>query len=361
MDYRQLNSITIPDNYPLPRIDKILDKVADSVFITTLDLTKGYYQIPLHQDTIEKTAFITPDGKFEFLVLPFGLRNAPAIFQCMMDGILQDVPNALAYIDNIVIFSTSWEDHLRHLDQVCSRLKEAGLHVKAHKCKFANADVSFLGHVVGKGKVRPQQAKVQAVNNYRVPRTKTDLRAFLGLVGYYRQFIPQFSARSANLTDLTSTKQPEKLHLLDVHLREFEDLRKALQEDTVLASFNTNYTTLLQTDASDKRIGACLSQVNSSGTERPVAYYSRKLLARETRYTVSEKEMLAAVEAIKHFSAYLLGGTFTLVKDYRALTSLRKLTRGGARITRWALALQPFSFDVIHCPGKLHGNADGLS
>lgn len=235
IDYRMLNRLTIPDNYPLPRIDELLEKVVGAKFITTLDLAKGYYQVPLAETTIPKTVFVTPEGKYEFTTLPFGLRNAPSVFQRLMDDVLQDVNNARAYIDDIIVFSDSWDDHLRHLESVLQRLKKAGLTVKRRKCHFATADVAFLGHVVGKGMVRPQHGKIEAIQKYTIP---ADLRASLGLVGYYRAFIPQFLTRAAALTDLTSSRQPEKLQLLPEHQREFEDLRQALLSDPVLAAFD---------------------------------------------------------------------------------------------------------------------------
>ena len=189
---------------------------------------------------------------------------------------------------------------------------------------------------MGKGEVCPQEAKVEAIQSYQVPKTKKDLRAFLGLVGYYRKFIPRFSSRSANLTDLTKANNPDKLQLLPHHLEEFKDLRDAVKSDAVLAAFRPGLETRVHTDASDRGLGGCLVQVDEAGIERPVAFYSRKLFPRETRYTVSEKECLAAVDTVRHFQAYLLGAPFSLITDHKALTSLQHMTGGGARITRWA-------------------------
>lgn len=180
---------------------EIIDKVAGARYITTMDLAKGYYQVPLHPSAVPKTSFITSQGKFEFLVLPFGLKNAPAAFQRLMDSVLAGIDNAMAYIDDIVVFSNTWEEHKEHLEKVFRRLHQAGLVVKRNKCQFRTATVSFLGHVIGKGLVKPHQAKVEAIENFAVLETKADLRAFLGMVGYYRSFIPNFSSRAAALTD----------------------------------------------------------------------------------------------------------------------------------------------------------------
>ena len=233
--------------------------------------------------------------------------------------------------------------------------------MKQRKCTFAGATVPFLGHVVGRSEVRPQDAKIAAIQNYQLPKTKKDLRAFLGLIGYYRKFIPNFSSRSVNLTDLTKANNPDKLRMEPFHLAEFQDLRDAITSDSVLATFQPELPTQLHTDASDRGIGGCLVQLHPDGQERPVAFYSRKLFPRECRYTVTEKECLAAVDSVRHFQAYLLGAPFQLVTDHKALTSLQHMTGGGARVTHWALSLQPFSYSVIHRHGSRHQNADGLS
>ena len=361
VDYRILNSCTLNDLYPMPRVDEIIDTISPAKFITTLDLAKGYYQVPLAESSTCKTAFVTPQGKFEFTVLPFGLKNAPAGFQRLMDSVLEGEKSALAYIDDVVIHSETWSQHLEDLAMTLRRLQEAGLTVKKRKCCFAGATVSFLGHVVGKSEVRPQDAKITAIKTYQLPKTKKDLRAFLGLVGYYRKFIPNFSSRSANLTDLTKGNNPTKILMVPLHIAEFQDLKEAITSDSVLAAFQPGLPTQLHTDASDRGIGGCLVQIHPDGQERPVAFYSRKMYPRECRYTVTEKECLAAVDSVRHFQAYLLGAPFQLVTDHKALTSLQHMTGGGARVTRWALSLQPFTYQVVHRQGARHQDADGLS
>lgn len=202
---------------------------------------------------------------------------------------------------------------------------------------------------------------MEAVRQYQKPRTKRDLRAFLGLIGYYRRFVPQFSTHSAKLTDATGKNHPEVLEWTDDMEREFTHLRESLTHNTSQHTFDPQKHTILHTDASDRGLGGVLLQQDNQGEEKPIAYFSRKLLPRQTNYTVTRKECLAVVEAVKHFEPYLLGAPFTLVTDHKALLALPRTTSGGARVTRWALTLQPFDFQIIHKPGKKHADADGLS
>lgn len=278
VDFRSFNKTTVPNPYPMPRIDELVDRVAPATFISTMDLNKGYYQVPLDEDSKRKTAFITPQGKFQFCRMPFGLCNAPAVFQRMMDVILADCPQAAAYIDDIVITSNTWEEHLKDLAEVFRRLEGAGLTVKKAKCAFGKAEVGFLGHWLGGERVRPQQAKLEALQEYATPKTKKDLRAFLGFIGYYRRFVPDFATKSALLTDAISKHQPKTLHWTDEMEAEFQHLKGALVESTSLYTFDPGLQTVIHTDASDRGLGAVLLQVDDEGQERPVAYFSRKLL-----------------------------------------------------------------------------------
>ena len=208
MDYRKLNQVAKFDAYPMPRVEELIDTVGPATVILTLDLAKGYWQIPMAEDSKDKTAFIMPFGLFEFEVMPFGLHNAPATFQRMINHVLRDCWSfSRAYLDDIVIFSRSWEEHLIHL-QVLHSLKAAQLTINISKCQFGRSEVCYLGHVIGEGAVKPDPQKLDAVKNYPQPHSKKDVRAFLSLAGYYRRFVPHFATITEPLTELTRAKYP---------------------------------------------------------------------------------------------------------------------------------------------------------
>ena len=204
VDYRKLNSVSRADAYPMPRMDELIDNLGQARFVTTLDLTRGYWQVPMAEESRAKTAFTTGFGPYQFRVMPFRLQGAPATFQRMMDRLLMGLEGyTAAYLDDLVIFSQSWTDHLEHLQSILLRLREAGLTVKPKKCQFGMKECVYLGHVVGNGTVKPEHGKLEAVQDFPTPETKSQVRAFLGLTGYYRRFIPDYSSIAAPLTDLT--------------------------------------------------------------------------------------------------------------------------------------------------------------
>ena len=210
--YRKLNAITVGDPYPFPRNDKLINGIGASKYITTLDLTKGYYQVLVAPEHKEKTAFITPYGKYEFLTMPFGLVSAPSTFQRLMDQMLHGLHEfTVAYLDDILVHSVSWEEHLVNLNQVFVRLQAAGLHVKRKKCHFATNKCVYLGHMVGGGTVSPMQCKVKAIQEFSQPKNKKQVRSFLGFCGYYQKFIPNFSTVASPLSDLTKKDKPNQV------------------------------------------------------------------------------------------------------------------------------------------------------
>ena len=309
-----------------------------------------------------KTAFMAPMGKFEFTRMPFGLKGAPTTFQRLMDVILSPCTRfARAYQDDIVIFSESWEEHLEHLEEVFRRLEEAGLKAKPSKCVIAADHCSYLGHIVGHGQIAMEEVKLEALRNFRRPLCKKDVRAFLGLAGYYRRFIPHFADLSARLSDLTKKDQPQKVRWSEQLEMDFQRLKEQMCTRPVLHCPREEGEFILQTDASERGIGAVLSQDTSVGEDHPVAFFSKKLLPRETRYSTVEKECLTLAAAIKHFDVHLVGRHFKIVTDHRALQYLQTMKNANPRLTRWALAIQPFYYTIVHRPGRLHSNADGLS
>lgn len=229
IDFRKLNAQSNFDAYPTPRLDDLIERIGTAQYITTLDLCRGYWQVPLAPEARQYTAFRTPQGLFQFTVMPFGLQGAPATFQRLMDQVLRGAESySGAYLDDIVVFSQTWEDHLEHLRDIFERLKGAGLTAQPKKCALARREAKYLGYLLGHRVIRPQQDKVEAVRSCPRPQTKSQLRSFLGLAGWYRRFVPHFATRAASLTDLTRKSMPNQLLWEDEHERAFQDLKEAL-------------------------------------------------------------------------------------------------------------------------------------
>ncbi|XP_077962421.1 uncharacterized protein LOC144410313 isoform X1 [Gasterosteus aculeatus] len=360
-DFRRLNDASQFDAYPMPRVDELIDRLGTARFISTLDLTKGYWQVPLTTRAREKTAFATPEGLYQYTVLPFGVHGAPATFQRLMDKILRPHQGyAAAYIDDIVIHSDDWETHLSRLRAVLGALRGAGLTANPKKCRLGLEEASYLGYRIGRGNVRPQDAKVEAILSWPRPKTKRQVKSFLGLVGYYQRFIPRYATMAAPLHDLTRKRGPDKVKWNTEANGAFECLRQALCTKPVLVTPAFSLPFLVHTDASEVGLGAVLSQVRD-GEEHPVMYISRKFLPNERAYSTVEKEALAIKWALDKLRYYLLGRSFTLVTDHAPLKWMAQAKDSNARVTRWFLTLQDYKFTVEHRPGKEHANADALS
>ena len=240
--YRRLNAVAEADAYPMPRVDDLIDSLGKAKFVTTLDLSRGYWQVPVEKESRPYTAFTTPYVLFQFRVMPFGLHGAPATFQRMMDGVLRECHSyAAAYLDDVVIHSAKWEDHMDHIRRVLQKLREAGLTVKPKKCQLAMNRCTYLGHFVGSGEVQPEQSKVEAVKCYPTPRSKKQVRAFLGLTGYYRKFIPAYADLAATLTDLTRKNAPNRIHWTEDCNRAFQALKEVLCAKPILNSRSRVY------------------------------------------------------------------------------------------------------------------------
>lgn len=363
MDYRKVNKVTKMDAYPIPSMERMIEKVASAKYISTIDLTKGYWQIPLETSTIEKSAFITTKGLYEFLVMPFGMKTAPATFQRMMSEIvLRGLEFADAYIDDVEVDTpTSFSQHISELRQVFQRLRTCKLNARPSKCKIAMSSVDFVGHRVGGNRIEPRTALVQTTKEYPRPETKKQIRSFLGLVGYYRKFIPNFSSRAAVLTDLTRGKSPTKIKWKDAHEFAFQDLKQALQNPPVLRPPHWEQEFILQVDASNRGLGAILSQQDKEGLEHPIAYASRKLQPREEKLSTTEKECLGIVWAVELFRYYLFGRKFRLQTDHNPLVWLNQVRDKNRKLLRWSITLQEYDMDVEHKSGKNNSNVDALS
>jgi hypothetical protein len=378
VDYRKLNAITKRDVYPLPRIDDTLDMLGQARYFSTLDLQSGFWQIPVNPGDVEKTAFSTARGHFEFPVMPFGLTNAPATFQRFMDIVLRDLKAfCLVYIDDIIIFSRTLEEHLQHLRQVFDKLIGANIVVKPSKCHFLRPSVKFLGHIVSENSIRPDPEKVSSVHAFPVPRSVHELQSFMGLVGYYRRFVRSLSTIAAPLYHLF--KKHVRWQWTAVEQTAFDELKDALTSEPVLALPDFDRPFILHTDASATGIGAVLTQLSSSDAAAPnspdrrhklmngrqtefVIYYASRTLSKaERQYGTTQRECLAVKWAICLFRPFLLGRHFTVYTDHNALRWLFSCKDPGSRLTRTILELQEYSFDVIPRPGSQNGNADALS
>jgi len=361
VDFRRLNAVTVTDNFPIPNMETLLEKASRSKLITTLDLVKGFHQVPVDKSSIPKTSFVLPFGKYEYVRMPFGIKNGPSHFQRITTALLANSSSSDCYIDDIVVYSETFAQHLRDLQEVLSILRQHGLTASPEKANFCKSHLDFLGHKIGEGKISPQEAKVKALRSFQRPTTKKGVRSFLGATGYYRKFIKDYSKIATPLFVMTSKKAPDKPIWTTEQDQAFQTLRRALTEESFLVSPDFSKPFVLATDASTTGLGAVLSQVDEAGDERPIAYFSRRLKKYQLNYTVTELELLAVVAAVEHFSAYLTGTKFHIQTDHRALQYLESLKAANSRLARWAMFLQGFDFTIAYRPGPSNSNADCLS
>ena len=360
IDYRKLNAVTRKDSYPLPRIDDSLDTLKKAKYFSTLDLASGYWQIELTDDAKQKSAFCTTSGLYQFRVMPFGLTNAPATFQRLMERVLAGLQwkICLVYIDDIIIFSATVDDHLQQLNEVFSRLKIAGLKLKPKKCHLFQRKVQYLGHIVSEEGIETDPEKIEVIRQWDRPSNVSELRSFLGLCSYYRRFVPDFASISRPLIKLT--EKNSKFEWTDEQEESWRILKERLTSPPVLMYPDPEAAFILDTDASDFGIGAVLSQIQD-GEERVVAYGSRVLTKQERRYCVTRRELLAVVHFMKYFRHYLIGKKFTLRTDHASLKWVKNFKEPEGQVARWLEILDTYDFDMVHRPGVKHGNADALS
>ena len=363
IDYRALNRMTIKNRCPLPRIDDLLERLVGAKYFTVLDLRSGYNQVRIHPDDIEKTAFRTRYGHFEFKVLPFGLCNAPATFQTLMNNVFQDLidESVLVYLDDIMIYSKTAEEHEKHIQQVLQRLRDNKLYLNRQKCKFFQTEVDWLGHIVSGQGISVDQSKITAVKEWPVPKAPKLLMSFLGYAGYYRRFIEKYSHIAAPLTDLL--RKSAEYRWAPAQQLAFDALKKALTEAPVLILPSPDYPFLLYTDSSDFAIGGVLMQDQDQGQgPRPVGYYSRKLNNAERKYTVHDREALAQIYGLKTWRHLIMGAPrSTVYTDNTPLKYLQTQPRLNPRQARWMLVLQEFDIHVDYVAGKANVVADALS
>jgi len=360
LDFRKINKITVFDAEPMPNQDAIMAKISHSKYFSKIDLSKGYWQLPLDKDSRKVTAFQTSKGLLQFTVMPFGLVNASATFNRLMRILFSDVANVETFVDDILIHTDNWQDHIITLECVLAILKDAGLTARPCKTEIGKSSIEYLGHCVGSGTSSTTGDKIKRVLNMAVPRTKKEVRSFLGLTGYYRQYIADYATIASPLTDLTRKSVPNKVSWEICHQDAFDRLRNALASKPILKLPDMNREFIVQTDASDIGLGAVLLQVWEN--ERwPVMYASRKLKTEERNYSIIEKECLAIIWSLKKFYQYLYGRHFVIETDHQPLKYLQTSCQLNARLMRWAIYLQQFRFSVRNIKGVDNVGADCLS
>jgi len=360
IDYRKLNAVTKKDSYPLPRIDDIFDQLAGNSWYSTLDLKSGYWQVKIRSEDKEKTAFSVGNGLWQFKVMPFGLCNAPATFERIMERVLQEYNSkiCLVYLDDVIIFGKTFEEMIQNLKKVLSRLREVNLKVNPKKCILFSQKVKYLGHIISSEGISTDSEKINAVNNWPIPKNKKHLRSFLGLCSYYRKFVKGFSILAKPLYVLTEnqTKFIWNKQCEDV----FNRLKQAPTSSPILSLPKEEGELILDTDASNFGIGAVLSQ-KQDGVEKVISYFSRVLSRAEKNYCVTRRELLSIIESIKTFHHYLYGRKFLVRTDHASLKWLLSFKDVEGQLARWMEKLQQYEFKIIYRKGKLHANADGLS
>jgi hypothetical protein len=359
IDYRKLNSVTVPNRWPLPHIDELLNQVRDARVFSLLDLRSGYHQLRLSPEDIPKTAFISPVGLYEYRVLPFGLCNAPAVFTRYMARVLAPMlgKSVVVYLDDILVFSKTPAEHLEHLEQLFTLLDKHQLFAKGSKCSLNRTELRYLGHIIGHGKVAVDPAKITAISNWPLPQFPKELQSFLGLANYFCKFLQGYSSLASPLTTLVAKTAPKTKRAkgerytpntwTPQHTAAFEGIKHALCTAPVLILPDPNAPYRLIADASDLGTGAVLLQ-----HDRPVAYLSHKFSETESRYHTGERELLAVILALKAWRCYLHGcpGGLTLVTDHHPLTYLQKQPHLSPKQVRWSQFMSqflPFEWEYI--------------
>lgn len=362
LDARKLNSVTKKDAYPLPSIEGIFARLPKANIISKLDLKDAYWQIGLSDDSKPLTAFTVPGRPlYQFVVMPFGLCNAPQTMCRLIDEIIPpELRNSVfGYLDDLIIVSEDFESHLTLLVRISEQFRRANLTLNIAKSKFCVTQVQYLGYVIGNGGITTDPQKISAIINWPVPKTIKQVRGFLGLTGWYRRFIDNFSSVVFPITEVLSTKR--KFCWTSEAQKAFENVKKLLTTAPVLINPDFSKKFYVHCDASDCGIGAVLVQLDEEGNEKPVAYMSRKLNTSQRNYSVTERECLAAVEAIKRFRCYLELHEFEIITDHSSLVWLMKQPDLTGRLARWVFKLQSFKFHVSHRKGKDNIVPDALS
>ncbi|UYV77733.1 K02A2.6-like [Cordylochernes scorpioides] len=361
IDYRRLNEITLDDRQPLPHIQDMFDRLHGSRFFSTLDVAWGYWQIEMDPQSIQKTAFVTNDGHYEFLVMPFGLKNAASTFQRIIQHILGELlwKGTCSFQDDILVYTKTWQEHIELLSKVFDKLRQYNMKLKLSKCIFGRTEVKYLGHIISHNQLKPDPGKVKSIQDFPRPDTVKKVRQFMGLANYYRKFVKDFSKISFPLVRLTRKNQP---FIWNEEVEEsFAKLKMALSTKPVLAIHNPDYPSKVYTDASKYGIGAILTQIGPDNEEHVIAYYSKTLQPHQENYSAYEMECLAVIQATDHFHVYIENQPFEIITDHAALQWLFTMKKPKPKYFRWILSLSSKSCNIVHRSGKQQTHVDALS
>ncbi|SOV07457.1 uncharacterized protein UDID_18912 [Ustilago sp. UG-2017a] len=366
VDYRGLNRITIRNRYPLPLIDELRDRLREARFFTRIDLRGAYNLLRIAKGDEWKMAFRTRYGLFQYNVMPFGLTNTPASFQHLMNDTFKDMldRSLIIYLDDLLIYSSTLNQHQEHVSAVLARLRQAGLYAKAEKCQFSTSQTEFLGFVVSDQGVAMDPSKTEVITNWPVPKSVHDVQVFLGFCNFYRKFIPQYSRTAYPLTQLLckeAQSAPFTWHNDAQHA--FEQLHLAFGTDTILRHFDPTRPIIVETDASDFAVAAVLSQTFDQGAHHPITFFSKKLDPAQLNYPIFDKEMFAIVAAFKHWCQYLEGAKFQVqvLTDHRSLEYFTTTKQLNHRQACWSELLADFDFVIQYRPGAQAGLPDALT
>ncbi|UYV84632.1 hypothetical protein LAZ67_X002921, partial [Cordylochernes scorpioides] len=361
IDYRRLNEITLDDRQPLPHIQDMFDRLHGSRFFSTLDVAWGYWQIEMDPQSIQKTAFVTNDGHYEFLVMPFGLKNAASTFQRIIQHILGEIlwKGTCSFQDDILVYTKTWQEHIELLSKVFDKLIQYNMKLKLSKCIFGRTEVKYLGHIISHNQLKPDPGKVKSIQDFPRPDTVKKVRQFMGLANYYRKFVKDFSEISFPLVRLTRKYQP---FIWNEEVEEsFAKLKMALSTKPALAIYNPDYPSKVYTDASKYGIGAILTQIGPDNEEHVIAYYSKTLQPHQENYSAYEMECLAVIQATDHFHVYIENQPFEIITDHAALQWLFTMKKPKPKYFRWILSLSSKSCNIVHRSGKQQTHVDALS
>jgi len=361
-DFRRLNVQTLPDRYTCPNIGDLTARLAGCRVFSKLDLRKGYHQVPVRPADVKKTAIITPFGLFEFLRMPFGLRNAGQTFQRMMDNVLAGMECAFVYLDDVLVASKNHQEHAAHLTEVLKRLQKHGLVLNAEKCQLGVPELDYLGHHVTATGVRPLADRISAIKKFPQPKTVGHLQTYLGMVNFYRRFLPAAARVLRPLTDSLKGGQKGTLEWTEEMQRAFEDSKQAIYNAVELGHPDPQAEISLAVDASETHVGAVLQQ-SARGQTRPLAFFSAKLDQAQKKYSAFDRELLAVYLGIRHFKWILEGRTFHVLSDHKPLSHVlgRVSDAWSGRQQRHMSYISEFTTDIRHVAGKENIVADALS